>query len=122
MARGTLVERVEQLELTVQGLDTLPAEVAALGERVGSVETQISQLRGEMRMEFSAVRQEMHDLRHEMREGFISITTELGQQIVETASQSRMMFEEALSSNAIIAERLAGLLESRTSRTPRRKR
>ena len=54
-----LSDRVGRLEKTVEGLQTLPAAVAALGERVGSVETQILQLRAEMHVEFSGVRSEM---------------------------------------------------------------
>jgi len=65
MARGTLSERVERLEFTVQGLEGLPGEVAglrrdvaSLGDRMTGVETQILQLRTEIRAEFSAVRGE----------------------------------------------------------------
>ena len=124
MARGTLSERVEQLELTVQGLEGLPTEVRALGVRlgavegrlggvegrVGSLEAQVSQLRDEMRSECSAVRKEMRD-------GFVAVTSELGQQIVDLGNQSRAMFEEVLS-------RIALLGEGRRAATPpaRRKR
>jgi Skp family chaperone for outer membrane proteins len=66
--------RVERLEKTVEGLQTLPAAVAALGERVGAVETQILQLHTEMRVEFSDVRGEMRTefaaVRSEMQVGF----------------------------------------------------
>jgi hypothetical protein len=80
-----LSDRVERLENTVEGLQTLPADVAALGERVGSVETQILQLRTEMRSEFSDVRTEMRTefaaVRSEMRTGLASVKTELRQEI-----------------------------------------
>ena len=75
-----LSDRVERLEKTVEGLQTLPAEVAVLGERVGSVETQIVQLRGEMRVEFSDVRTEMRTefaaVRSEMRTEFAGVRDE----------------------------------------------
>ena len=52
MAERSLTERVHILEQNVQGLETLPARMAA-------VEAQILQLREEMRDEFSAVRAEI---------------------------------------------------------------
>jgi hypothetical protein len=81
MARGTLSERVERLELTVQGLEGLPGEVAglrrdvaSLGDRMTGAATQILQLRTEMRGEFSAVREEM-------RIGLEGVKTELREEI-----------------------------------------
>jgi len=129
-----LSDRVERLEKTVEGLHTLPAEVAALGERVGAVEMQILQFRAEVHVEFSAVRSEMQviktelrqeiaGLRGEMYEGFAAardgllvglanVTRELGRQIQETAREtaeegkrhSRMLFEEALGRIATLGE------------------
>ena len=58
MAPRELEQRVENIEETLQVLNTLPA-------RVGSLETQFLQFRGEVRMEFSAVRGEMHRLHDE---------------------------------------------------------
>jgi predicted nucleic acid-binding Zn-ribbon protein len=55
MSSGDLVARVEVLEKKMTALDELPA-------RVSSLETQIVQLRTEMKGEFSAVRQEMRAL------------------------------------------------------------
>jgi len=96
MADELLSDRVERLEKTVEGLQTLPAEVAVLGERVGSVETQIVQLRAQMRVEFSDVRTEMRTecaavrsemrtefaaVRDEMHTGFASVKTELRKEI-----------------------------------------
>jgi predicted nucleic acid-binding OB-fold protein len=54
-----LVRRVETLEETVDSLRDLPARTASLEVRMGAVELQIVQLRGEMRDEFSAIRREM---------------------------------------------------------------
>jgi hypothetical protein len=85
MADELLSVRTERLEKTVEGLQILPAEVAALGDRVGSVETQIVQLRAEMRVEFSDVRSEMRTefaaVRGEMQTGLASVKTELRQEI-----------------------------------------
>ena len=55
----TLVGRVEMLEETVQSLKQLPDRLSALEVRLGDVESQIVQLRGEMRDGFSAVHQEL---------------------------------------------------------------
>ncbi len=96
MPGDSLTDRVERLEKTVDGLQTLPAEVAALGERVGLVEVQVSELRTEMREEFSAVRRdgraqrmqaEFAAVRSEMQTGFTNVKTELREEIrVETTS------------------------------------
>jgi len=128
--------RVERLEKIVKELQTLPAHVVALGERVESVETQIVQFRAEMRAGFSAVRSEIHagltsvrtELREEMHQGFAahdgmlidlaSVTTELGRHVREFAEESKRhtqtLFEEVI-------DRIAKLGETRTT-TPDRKR
>lgn len=150
MPRDSLSDRVDRVELMVAGLEQLPAQiatldgrvaaldgrvatldgrVAALDGRVQSVETQIVQLRDEMHVECSAVRQEMQagfastkaELRAEMRDGFVSITTELGQQILGTANQSRAMFEKVLTRLAVTGKRRAAPPLNRKTHT-RRKR
>jgi hypothetical protein len=99
----------------VTALEALPSQVAGLTARTAAVESQIVQLRGEMHVEFSAVRREMHD-------GFVAVTTELGGQILrldrkvdglnrkidESSSQSRALFEEVI-------DRLKAISEGRTS-------
>jgi cell division protein FtsB len=60
MATGDLVARVEVVEKKMTALEELPA-------RVSSLETQILQLRTEMKEEFSAVRQEMRSLNEETK-------------------------------------------------------
>jgi hypothetical protein len=70
MAQKSLEERVDMLERRVETLEQLP-------DRVTGVETQIVQLRDEMRADFSAVREEIHTgdehiiqtLREEIRVG-----------------------------------------------------
>lgn len=54
-----LIRRVEYLEEAVESLRDLPDRTAKLEVRVGAVETQIVQLRSEMRDEFSAIREDM---------------------------------------------------------------
>jgi hypothetical protein len=64
-----LIRRVEDLEETVESLRDLPDRTAKLEARMGAVETQIVQLRTEMRDEFSAIRRDMvtkDDLRDEL--------------------------------------------------------
>jgi hypothetical protein len=64
-----LIRRVEDLEETVESVRDLPDRTAKLEARMGAVETQIVQLRTEMRDEFSAIRRDMvtkDDLRDEL--------------------------------------------------------
>ena len=64
-----LIRRVEYLEETVESLRGLPDRTAKLEARMGAVETQIVQLRAEMRDEFSAIRRDMvtkHDFKTEL--------------------------------------------------------
>jgi len=124
-----LSDRVERLENTVEGLQRLPADVgvlsadvgalsadvAALGARMDSVETQIVQLRIEMRSEFSDVRNEMREgfasARDEMLVGLANVRSELGRQIQKTAEDaeegrrhSRALFEEVLGRITMLGE------------------
>ena len=55
MAQQTLTNRVAILERGMESLEGLP-------DRVASLESQILQFRGDVRVEFSAVRREMHEL------------------------------------------------------------
>ena len=148
MPGKSLVNRVEDLEKTVNGLQTLPADVAALGERVGAVELQIVQLRadmnggfsavrGEMKTECASVRAEIQDgfaavraeakadvaaLRQGMYEGFANLKSELGRQIQEVAEEgkrhTRVLFEEAISRIATLGEHR----EASDARKPRGRR
>ena len=90
-----LSDRVERLEKTVEGLQTLPAQVAALGERVGSVETQILQLRTEVHIEFS-------DVRSEMRTGFADVRSEMQTEFAAVRGEMRTEF-------AAVRQEIAGL-------------
>ena len=56
MATQDLEKRVENIEQTLTILSTIP-------ERLGTLETQFLQSREEVRLEFSAVHGELHELR-----------------------------------------------------------
>jgi len=62
MVARSLSERIEILEQKVGGLQLLP-------ERVAAVESQILQLRSEMRDEFSAIRGRFADVERRIQEG-----------------------------------------------------
>ena len=80
MPELTLTDRVTILERKVEDLASLPARVAA-------VELQILQLRDEMRLGFSAVRQDMAGLREELlntiRQGDDAVREELHAEMLE---------------------------------------
>jgi hypothetical protein len=101
MAVRNLTERVEVLEMKVGSLEELPARVAA-------VESQIVQLRTEMRGEFSAVRQEMRDLGGTLRTDMRALNDETRAEMralnEETLAQMRTLHEEALDRIAKIGE------------------
>ena len=90
MEPQTLEPRVENLERRVTLLEELPARVDALG-------LQISQLRDEMRAEFSATRQEVRERDEEIRRLF-------REQFDETRAQMRVLHEDALSRIALTQE------------------
>jgi hypothetical protein len=79
MAVRNVTERVEVLEMKVEALQQLPA-------RMSDLESQLVQLRTEMRGEFSAVRKEMREL------------------IGETKAEMRTLHEEVLDQIAKIGE------------------
>jgi hypothetical protein len=123
MAARDLTERVELLDVKVSALEGLP-------ERVSAVESQIVQLRDEMRGGFSAVHQEMHELgdslrgemhdlgatlRQEMREGQEDLRREMrglegtlrGEMRVlneDTKNQMRVLHEDVIDRIARIGE------------------
>lgn len=100
MPRGTLTQRVEILEQKVEQLETLPARIAA-------VESQILQLRDEMRTEFSAVRRELTSLfRTELHINVDSLRAEIRQGDEETRRYMRVLHEDVIA-------RIAGLGEAR---------
>lgn len=107
MPGESLANRVERLEKTVDGLQTLPAEVAALGERVGAVELQILQLRTDMNDGFSAVRSEM-------TAEFAAVRTEI--QAGFAAAREEWRVDIRTESAALRAEMQAGFAAARDER------
>jgi hypothetical protein len=121
MTPQTLTNRVEILERKVEGLAKLP-------DRVGALELQVSQLRTEMRGEFSAVRTETRELtdglRREMRELNEETRRELSGRIEDLGTQMRVLHEDVISRIALLDEHTNGPRSTRHSspHQPRKKR
>jgi len=111
MPSQTLVHRVESLEQRVTSLEQLPT-------RIDGLAVQISQLRDEMRAEFSAVQNEIiagdtqvvTTLRGEIREGDERVITTLREEIREgderVMTQARVLYEDLKATLAVIHESL----------------
>ena len=124
MRQQTLASRVEILERKVEGLEGLP-------DRVASLESQIVQFREDVRVEFSALRQEMRthldtlrdSLRAEIRAGDEATRNELRAEIragdEETRRHMRVLHEEVISRIALLNEHFNGQPSGR-ARTRRR--
>lgn len=82
MARQALEKRMDNLEDRVTTLDELPEKVTAL-------ESQVVQLRGEMRGEFSAIRQEMRD-------EFAAVREEMKALFAESQRHARILHEDVI--------------------------
>jgi VIT1/CCC1 family predicted Fe2+/Mn2+ transporter len=106
MAVRNLTERVEVLEMKMASFEELPA-------RVAGVESQLVQLRTEMRGEFSAVRGEMREMEGRLRQEMKAGHAELRVLNEETKAQMRTLHEEVL-------DRIAKIGEDR--RSPRKRR
>src|SRR5262245_1735850 len=96
MADANLEHRVEILEEKMGELQDVPARLAA-------VESQIVQIRSEMRSEFSAVRAEMRTM------------------IDETRLEMRVLHEEVISRIALLQEGRASTRPPQTARRTRKK-
>jgi len=90
MASRNLTDRVEVLEMEVGTLKELPFRVLA-------VESQIVQLRTEMRGEFSAVRGELHEMEGRLRQEMRALNE-------ETKAEMRTLHEEVLDRISKIGE------------------
>ena len=105
MPRQSVENRLERLDRRVTEIEQLPA-------RMDRLESQIVQLRIEMRDEFSAVR-------GEIRTGDVMIVTTLTEQLTaqieESRHHTRVLFEEAVS-------RIASLQGQSGSTRPKKKR
>ena len=108
-----LIRRVEHLEETVESLRDLPDRTAKLEARMGAVETQIVQLRTEMRDEFSAIRRDMvtkddlrdelsrfatkddlNALRNEVREDIADLGRDFAARLLESEGRTRVLIED----------------------------
>ena len=107
MSPQPLASRVERLERRMTALEELPA-------RVGALESQIVQLRSEMRGEFSALRGEIGQVRDDLRGEMKAMGDRLEAAIQESRDHARALFEDVI-------ERLARIGEG-SSHRPRRKR
>ena len=100
----TLEKRVEELEKTVNSLQSLPAAVKDLTLRTGRVELQIVQLRTDMNDGFSAIRGEMGETKSELREDIAALGRETAAGFLRAGVEMRALFEEHLGRRAVIAE------------------
>lgn len=98
MKQQTLADRVTILEQKMEGLQRLP-------DRVTALELQISQFRSEVRVEFSA-------LREEIRAGDAATRSELREEIragdEKTRRYMRVLYEDVISRIALLGEHLNG--------------
>jgi len=98
MHQQTLANRVAILEQKMEGLQGLP-------DRVTSLELQISQFRGEVRVEFSALREEIRTQLDEVR-GELRGEIRAGDE--ETRRQMRVLHEDVISRIALLGEQFNG--------------
>jgi chromosome segregation ATPase len=85
VAHDPVMERVKKLERTVAALTGLPGEVSQLSRRVGTLESQILQLRTEIKDEFSAVRHELG----ETRDNLLGVIESGGQATLRMLAEAR---------------------------------
>ena len=114
-------ERVTDLEKLAETLAPIPGEMATLTVRVGDVESQIVQLRTEVRDGFSAVRGEisvqhgettslrgeMTGVRREMtglREDIAALGRETAERFIQFGAEMRTLFEESIGRRKVVAE------------------
>ena len=98
MAAEDLANRVAILEQKVEGFETLPARLESVQGRLTAVESQIVQLRSEMRDGFSAVQVEIQNesrrLVEMFDERFIQQDVAMHRLIDETRTEMRQLNDE----------------------------
>ena len=107
MPPQTLTNRIAILEHKMQSLEGLP-------DRVASLEVHISQFRAEVRVEFSAVREEMRAQGETFRSQMNDLVSDLGQTLrgemragdEETCRHMRVLHEEVIARIALLDEHL----------------
>ena len=104
MAEGILVERVERLEHTVQGLEGLPEREKQISQLRSDMRVEFSAFRGEMQAEFAAFRNEMQmgftAFRNEMQTGFAKLETKID----ENWHRTRALHEQLVNQIRTIGE------------------
>lgn len=117
MYQKTMDERVTALEKVAESLAPLPAQMAAMNDRMANVESQIVQLRGDLDVRTieilevvdsaSKATQTMHDeVIRTIREGDQAVLRAVREGDEETRRQMRVLHED-------LVERIARLGESR---------
>lgn len=116
MPRQTIENRVERLELRVTELEKLP-------ERITAVESQIVQLRTEMRDEFSAVRQDLEETRRSLRTEIAETRESLGAEIEGLRRSTGEQFDELRRHMRVLHQDVIGRLEAiQEGQSPKRRR
>lgn len=110
MSELTIARRVGILEKKVEALELLP-------HRIDALESQVVELRGEMRAEFSALRAEMAAMGQSIRDDLRAEMTSMGQSIrddlrveiragdEETRRYMRLLHEDVIARIAALDER-----------------
>jgi phage-related minor tail protein len=114
MPDADLRRRIEMFENAVESLRRLPAEVNRLGRRMGRTESQILQLRSEMRDEFSALRRDMAmkaDLADGMSRAQSAATVELTAGLHSLRTELRTEIHDSVA--AAVRELSAAIAETR---------
>ena len=94
MAQHTLASRVDTLERKMGRLEELPDRMVALESQMVALESQIVQFRAEVRVEFSAVREEL--------------TRKMVALNGDTLTQVRILHEDAISRFALLDDHIRG--------------
>ena len=96
-----LRKRVERLENQVDHLVDLPARMDAFETRLGACEVQILQLRGEMRAEFVAVREQIARVNDRQ----VSLEAKIAEGDAETRAFMRILHEDLVRRIAVIGDK-----------------
>jgi hypothetical protein len=122
MERRSLALRMQDLEKTVNGLQKLPAQVAALDTKVAALDTKVGaidarlvsleeqfvQFRTETRVEFSAVRREMREGFNRVDLEFAAVRQEIRQGDEETRRFMRVLHEDVIARIAALGDQPRG--------------
>lgn len=100
MASDPMIERVEKLEKTLESLAGIPDRMTAVEDRVGSLELQILQLRTEMNEGFSALHDELRDVRGEV----VSTRSDLLEVIDSSSRASQGLFAQTWTQMRVLHE------------------